>query len=303
MQFIKSASVYKATIPSAELLKTHLAEKPFTDPMPTEATSVGFVPRESGELVTEFHGGLSFQVRIDEKIVPASVVKTETEKVVKKIAQEQGRKVGRKERKDITEGVVMSLRAVALVKTAVIACYYNTNDEYLIIPTTKQRFCDVITSSLIDAVGSVKTQTIHVSNVKQGLTTRLQDWLASEGESESFGDFHPHGDVSLTDGSQKLTAKMVSLQTANDGLQEAIKKDFRVTSIGLQMGETSFRLTHDFKFRSIETLQTEEGDQSENIWAHLASVEVLIISAVLNKLCDMFGYKPPGDDESDKGGE
>jgi len=303
MDLINSASVFKATIPSVELLKTHLAEKPFVDPMPSEASSIGFVPRESGELVTEFSGGFAFQVRIDEKIVPPSVVKAEVEKAVKKIAQNEGRKVGRKERKDITEGVVMSLRAVALVKTAVIACYYSTKDEYLIIPTTKQRFCDVITSILIEAVGSIKTQTIHVSNVKQGLTTRLQEWLASEGESEAFGDFHPHGDVSLTDGSQKLTAKMVSLQTANDGLQEAIKKDFRVTSIGLQDGDLTFRLTHDFKFRSIHNVFQDDEMEHEDLWAHYASVEVLIISAALNKLCDMFGYKPPVDDESKEGDE
>lgn len=59
-QLIKSASVYKAELPTADALRTHLAEKPFTECQPNEIRSAGFVPVNEDDLVLEFPGGLAF---------------------------------------------------------------------------------------------------------------------------------------------------------------------------------------------------------------------------------------------------
>lgn len=305
MKLIKSASVYKATVPSAELLRTHFAEKPFTEMQPYDARSVGFVPRESGDLVTEFAGGIAFQVRIDEKIVPGSVVTAEVDKEIKKIRDNEGRKVGKKEKAEIKDGVIAHLRAKALTKTAIITCFHHNETEYLIIPTTSRNICDTITTAVINAVGSVKTQTIHVSEVKHGLTTRLMTWLDGENEfsDEAFGKYHPHGTVALSCGSQKLSVKMDSLQMAREGLQEAVKKGFGVTSIGLQADAMEYRLTHDFKFTSIEFPAPDDGEVIEDLWLHEAALQVLNLTAVVTDLCEMFAYKEPEADETAEAAE
>lgn len=293
MKIIKAASIYKATLPESANLAIHLEEKAFIEMQPSEAQSIGFVPRESGELVTEFPGGFAFQVRVDEKIIPGPAVSAEVRKRAKAIQTQYGRKPGKKEIKEIKDEVILCFRLTALTRTAIIPCFYCVEKEYLIIPTTSKKMCDLITSVLIHAVGSVKTQTIHVSDAKQGLTTRLQSWL--NGDNDAFGKFHPEGDVKLKTLGETLTIKMGSLQTANKGLQEAISKGFVVESIGLSWDATGFRLTSDFRFQSI-SFGVEPPEEDTDLWVHEASVQVLNLSAVLTELCDMLGYKPPVDE-------
>ena len=61
----------------------------------------------------------------------------------------------------------------------------------------------------------------------------------------AFGEFEPSGDAALANDKRRLTVKMSSLQTAKEGLQEAIAKGFEVTSMGFSHIDTGveFRLT------------------------------------------------------------
>ena len=190
MKLIKAAITYKATIPSdTAILAAHLAEKPFTECMEMDLRSVGFVaPTEDAySLVQTFPGGLAFRVRIDEKIIPSGTVKAEVEKHVKAIKESTGRKVGKKERAEIKDAVMVDLCRRALVKTkASITCFYEIATGYLIVPTASKSIADVCTSLLVQAVGSVKTETINVSEVKHGLTTRLQKWLADDDQAQAL---------------------------------------------------------------------------------------------------------------------
>lgn len=87
MKLIKSAVTYKAEIPTDKAaLIAHLAEQQFTECGELQLRSVGFVPvTDGGDLVEAFAGGLAFRVRVDDKIIPSSAVKSAVEKQVQKI--------------------------------------------------------------------------------------------------------------------------------------------------------------------------------------------------------------------------
>lgn len=290
MKLIKNARVFKAVLPSASALEKHLAEKPFTEPMLLEAGSIGFIERDGFGLVTPFHGGLAFAVRIDEKIVPVGAINTELNKRVKEIEQREGRKVGKKFRAELKDGVIADLRCKALVRTAIITCFYDTKNNYLIVPTTSATIAGRIVSLLVHAVGSVKTETIHVSDVKQGLTTRMKAWL--DGDEDAFDDFDPQGQVSLAVNGQSLTIKMASLANAREGLQKAFETGFEVKSIRLFDGEVaSFVMSSDFVFSSIAFPAAPYDDNVEDLWQHEAAAQVLSFSSIITKLCAMFAYK------------
>lgn len=290
MKLIRNARVYKATLPSASALEKHLAEKPFTEPMLLEAGSIGFVERDGYGWVSPFHGGLAFAIRIDEKIVPTSAINTELAKRVKGIEQTEGRKVGKKWRAEIKDGVIADLRCKALVKSAIITCYYDSKNNYLVVPTTSATIAGRIVSLLVQAVGSVKTETIHVSDVKQGLTTRMKAWL--DGDEEAFDEFDPSGQVSIALNGQSITVKVASLQSAREGLQNAFTAGFEVKAIRLFDGElASFVMTSDFVFTSVEYPALAYDDHVEDAWAHEAAAQVLNFSTIITKLCAMFAYK------------
>lgn len=297
-QLIKAAIVYKAHVPvDRSALHNHLAEKSFAEILLTQSLSVGFVPpRDDCGLVTEFPGGLAFRVRIDEKILPASAIRRELDQRVAFIFKSSGRKVGKKERAEIKEYVTLDMLARAFVKTSELMCYYQIATNLLIVPTTSRKLAGMMVSQLVQAVGSVKTETIHVSDVKGGLTTRLKNWLDHEsGEfstGEGFGVFHPCGDVALAQAERRVTIKMDALQAASSALNEAIGQGFGVTSLGLADEDgNEFRLTEQFHLKRI-SLTTKPEDQ-DDLFAAQAALEVSAVGGIVTKLCDLLGYEEP----------
>lgn len=297
MSHIKQAIVFKAEIPnSIQTLTGHLKEHTFLEMGQAQANSAGFVPiSDEHDLVAPFHGGLAFRVRYDEKIVPASVVKAETEKAVAEISEETGRKPGKKERAQIREGVLYDLICRALSKTvASITCFYHFESGYLIVPTTNKHLADICVSQLIKAVGSVKTETIHVSDVKHGLTTRLLKWLKDD--HDAFGEFHPCDEAALVgDESRKLTVKMSTLDTAKEGLIEVLTKGFKVNSLGFHHNGSDFRLSHDFRLRGIKVHSVV--DDEEMTWESAITLQVDAVRSIVSELCTMLSYKEEDDQQ------
>lgn len=297
MKLIKNAIVYKAHLPNAELLRGHLEEAPFGEMTDLAAHTSGFVPIEAThELVSEFEGGLAFAFRYDEKIVPASAVNTEVKKRAETIERKEGYKPGRKYMREIKEDVIKDFVKKALVRSAVITCYYDTANQYLIIPVTSAALADRITASLIRVVGSMKTETIHISDIKQGLTTRLTAWL--EGDSDAFGDLEPCDEIHLQRNNEKVNVKLAALETAESGLQEALAAQFDVVAIRFNFGSINFRLTSRFHFKGLVYEYPAEPDTSEaEQWEHESAIQLLQLSRVITGLCDLLGYKAPQTDE------
>ena len=299
MKLIKAAITYKATIPTAVgALTKHLEEKTFAECTEMQVRSVGFVPpcEDDERLVQTFPGGLAFAVRIDEKIIPASTVKAEVEKRAASIKADAGRKPGKHERAKIRDAVMADLCRRALVKTkAKVTCFYDEQSGYLIVPTSSKAIADICTSLLVQAVGSVKTETINVADVKHGLTTRLKKWL-DDGECGAFGDFDPCDSVTLATTGKKITVKMESLDLATRGLQEAVTAGFSVTSIGFHYIGMDFRLTDDFHMKGIYFADSsipkgDEEDPAEDPWATAAAMQVSAVSAAINVLVELLSYK------------
>lgn len=293
MNAIKSAIVYRAEIPvDPTALHNHLTEEHFTPPLSTELVSSGFVaPSEGCSLVAEFPGGLAFRVRIDEKILPASVVKAEVQKVVDSIMRTQDRKPGKKERAEIKENVMIDLAQRALVRTtASITCFYHAETKTLIVPTTSKRIADVCTSLLVKAVGSVKTETLNISGVKHGLTTRLKQYLDDVG-GDAFGDFSPCDEVALQDTqNRKVAVKMAYLPNARQALEEALCAGFSVTSMGFHYKGIDFRLTYDFRLRGIHMPETCESE--ETTWESETAAQVEAVVAIVSHLIELLSYQP-----------
>lgn len=294
MKIIKSAITYKAEIPAnKEILIDCLEEKAFVECGESQISSTGFVPVfKDGELVETFPGGFAFRVRIDEKIIPKDAIDAAVQKRIKQILDTEGRKVGKKETKEIKADAKWELAKRALVKIkASVTCFYEIETGYLIIATTSANIAGICTGLLVQAVGSVKTETIHVSDVKHGLTTRFKQWLI---DYEGFGEFEPCEEVVLTSDYRKVTAKMLSLQQAHSGLTEALTSGFNVKSMGFQFGSIGFRLTDSFQLKRIHFVKEEILDDEENLWAAEAAIAVKAISEVISELVVLLSFKEEG---------
>lgn len=300
---IENAAAYRVVLPAAALLEDHLATRPFTEPRPTDQSALGFVPTPTvseGELVTTFIGGYAFSVRYDDKVIPGGVVLAEIAKACDAYTERTGLKPSRKYRTEIKESVIAELRARALIRTKIITCFYHPELEILVVPVSSQNLADQITKLLIQAVESIESRTIHISELAQGLTTRLAGKVA--GEEDTFAPFEISSSVWLIGPSgEKVTYQMGdTLDGANDGLQELLAAGFFVDAVRLHYQDVEFKLTRQFKFRSIcfpAPAEVQDTETQGDLWRHEASVQLLSFVTVVKTLCDLFGYKAPAAEE------
>ncbi len=299
-KLIPNAIVYKAELPAADQLAKHLEELPYAPIGETMLTRASFVPNKtSNELVTEFEGGFAFHLRYDEKILPKAIVKAKADERIAKVEDEYGGRLKKVERVAIYEQVLVELAKTALVKTAIIPAFYRTDDQLLIVATGSKNLANIVVHYLIHVVGSVKTTTLHISDIKNGLTTRLKQHL--EGEEDVFEGFEVGDSVALKQEGQKISYSLGELDTAREGLLEALGKGFQVERLALVHGGVEFKLTSDFHFKAVRFDDVEADDEAMDVvalWQHEASVQALQFAGVINELCDLLGYKPEEDEQA-----
>ncbi len=300
MKIITNAIVFAAELPSIDLMAAHLAEVPFEPVGEVFCSRAGFIPNSiTGELVTPIEGGFSFTVRSDEKILPKASVNAAVAEAERARAEELERDLDDDERGAVREATVTRLIANALVKTTVVHCFYSIADQYLIVPTTAKPLAQTVMGLLIKATGSVKTATIHVDNIKGGLTTRLRNFL--DGDEKAFDGFTLGDTCNMKLKSDKANFNMADLTQAKQGLIEALEGKMEVELMELVHGTMSFKLTNDFKLRAISfhgELTEDEEEQRDGIdaaflWRLDAATQLLQLVATIKSLCELFEYKRP----------
>jgi len=303
---IKAARLYSAKFPAVDLVAGHLQEKQFSELMNLELHGAGFVPvPESGEFVAKFHDGFAFAVRMDRKVIPPSAVKAETQKLVDAIEKAQGYKPGKKQRRELKEQALDSLIPRALVKTTVLPVFYYEPANLLIVPTSSKAAADTVTGLLVQAIGSVEFTSLHVAEVKHGLTTRLSAWLGlgqDEDDADpdfAFGtEFEPGDTVTLArkleaGRADKLVVQIDGLQQARDAIREALAAKFAVTAIRLSSAGVDFTLTHDFDLRGLAYEVPPDDESGASAWEHEAAVETMLVARVVRSLLELLSYKEP----------
>lgn len=174
----RNAIVYRATLPGIEAIEGHLLELPYSEIGETEFSRASFVPNPiTGELVTPISGRYAIVLRHDQKIIPQHVVLKEAAARIQRIEDMSGSKIKRIERLAIIDSVRVDLCKQAFVKSTLILALYSTNEKLLVVNTTNKNIAGMAVAMLVKVVGSVKTETINISDIKNGLTTRLKNYI------------------------------------------------------------------------------------------------------------------------------
>lgn len=300
MKLIKQAIVYRAELPAYDLLADHLAELPYQKISDVEFGRPSFVPNKiTAELVTPNASGYSFTFRYDEKILPAASVNSVANERIEDFCKANGvEKLPTPTRRQILEDVRVELAKTALVKTTIVDAFYHTDTHTLIVATGSPITAKNLVRRLIQVVGSVKTTTIHISDIKNGLTTRLADHLTGDAEAFAKYGFSLGQNVKLVRDREAITYSVDDLDSTSESIMTELQKGFKVDRIGMtHYGTIEFQLTSDFHFKGInfETIELEEDedepDDKANQWRVAASTQTVLLTGVIDSLCQMLEYK------------
>ncbi|ELY3857543.1 recombination-associated protein RdgC [Providencia rettgeri] len=291
---ITSCVIFKAELPSADVLENHLKELLFVDILESHSISYGFIPNKiTGELVTPIEGGYIITFRIDEKILPKAAIAFEVNRRIDILKEQGANDLNEAEVKRIA---IEEMLKVALTKTKIITALYHVKKGFLIVSSTRKPEHQALVRCLIKACGSVKTETIHVDDAKNGITTRLINYINNEPPADSFGGrLYPCNFYLLQ---RKVEKKLESvkydaeLHYVQRELSESLSNGFRVSLLELSTLDIIFKLSDNFEFKGIKPISEVDCDGDRAFrHRHVNSLFMFYMIDTIELLIELLKYK------------
>ncbi len=162
---------------SAEELHEALLEKSFKPCQGLDKHTIGWTSplgKHGDQLVHSTNGCLMLCMRREDRILPASVVRDSVEEKVDEIEAKEARTVGRKEKNDIKDEVIVDLLPRAFTKSSRSYGYIDPKNNRVILNCTTSNKAEEMLTLIRDSLGSFKVRPLAVNSAPSAIMT---DWV------------------------------------------------------------------------------------------------------------------------------
>jgi recombination associated protein RdgC len=282
-------------MPSLDDLDEMLAAQSFQTIGATQELSVGFIqPRdfEHGQMVESIGGQQVMAVAVETKSVPGSIVRERVAEVCQIVENDTGRKPGKKERRQITEDVVLELLPTAFPKKVHIPVWLDAQRRLIVVGTASQSKVDHVVAALIQAVTGLA---IHYLNTVTSPQAAMTQWLLAETPDDWPDNLNIERECVLQSvGYDGATVKFSRHHLANDEVRKHVSEGKLPTALALSWdGKVSFVLTNCLQFKKVAFLDgvMDGGDEHEDRF----DADVALSTGLLGPLLDDVIYALGGE--------
>ena len=242
--------------PSAEALAEKLSRGQFQPCAAMEMKSSGWVPPlENGGLVHSVNRQLLLTLRTEQKLLPGSVVRRAAQAKAKEIEAKEGRKPGRREMKEIAEGVTAELlpRAFPSEKHAMV--WIDPVNRWMVVDGTSARADEVIEKL------KLCLEELPLRGLRTALSpsSAMTGWLAS---NEAPAGFSIDRDCELRSNvEEKATVKYARHSLDGDEVRQHVAGGKAATRLAMTWNDrVSFVLTESFEVKRLAFLDLIKED-------------------------------------------
>jgi recombination associated protein RdgC len=260
----------------------------------------GFVPPvgrgDEAALTHEVNKCTLLTVGSEEKLLPAAVVNDELQRKVQKIAEEEGRKVGGRERKRIKEDLLTELLPRAFVRSSRMSSYVDRKNGWLVLDTASRKSAENALTQMREALGSFPAVPLAPEEGPRALMT---DWLAT-GKLPGglvLGDECELRDPATATGA---IARCRRQDLDAEEVKEHLRNGKQVFQLGLVFDDRmSFVLGEDLvirKLKFLDVVMDELGDSQQDAAAEMDARFALLtleLERLLAKMEEWFGLPRP----------
>ncbi|MDP2792665.1 MAG: recombination-associated protein RdgC [Sulfurisoma sp.] len=228
-----------------------------------DMVSRGWVyPRFDGEFVHAVNRCWLLALGVEQKLLPASVVREATQERAAKIEAEQGRKVGRKELRDLRDHVTQELMPRAFTRRRTTWCWIDPVHGWLVLDAGSDAKAEEFIEVLSRALPGMPLRPLHT---QLSPTAAMTDWLAA---SEAPAGFTVDQDLELRSAAQANA----TIRYAHHALEgEEIRAHIAAGKVATKLGMTwadriSFVLTEKLQIKRLGFLDIirEQAENAEN---------------------------------------
>ena len=301
--FFRNLTLFRfspAVATDLERLDDALAEHRLRPCGPLEMFTRGFVPpvgRGEGEPLTHaIKRCILFTVGGEDKLLPAAVINDELQRKVQKIAEEEGRKVGGRERKRIKEDLLTELLPRAFVRNSRMSAYVDKKHGWLVLDTSSRKSAENALTQVREALGSFPAVPLAP---EEGPRVLMTDWLANGNlpAGLALGDECELRDPATASGA---IARCRRQDLDAEEVKEHLRNGKQVFLLGLTFDDRiSFVLGEDLvirKLKFLDVVMDELGDSQQDAHAEMDASFALLtleLQRLLGKLEEWFGLPRP----------
>jgi recombination associated protein RdgC len=246
----------------ASELSQRLSRRPFQPCRPSQPVSSGWVAALSDDATDFVHkSGDYWLIRLqrEERLLPASVIRTEVNSRIQEIQAGQGRRVQRKERLDIVDEVTLDLMPRAFTKSQHLEALINDREGWVWVNTASTARAEELLSLLREGLGNLPVVT---PDTRKSPVVAMSQWLLNGGlpEGLSLG-----GDVDLEDPQEEGgVVRVRGMYLESDEIRRHIESGKQVVRLALSwQDQVDFVVDKDLSLRRIRFSDELKGINEE----------------------------------------
>jgi len=236
---------------TAALLQSALEKQPFHPAARQDMLSMGWVaPWEGGTLVHAQDGQFLICLRVEKKLLPATVINQVARARARDIEEQQGYKPGRRQLKDIKEQVAEELLPKAFALYHDTRLWIDARNHWLGIDAAAAAKCDEALGMLAKVLEPFPVLPLHVA---QSPAAAMTDWLVSD---EPPPNFSIDQDAELRATAENRAAVRYVRQTLDvEEVRRHVQAGKQCTRLALTFNDrVSFVLTEGLDIKRIAAL-------------------------------------------------
>lgn len=251
--WFKQAQIFQLQTPipyDPEVLEKQLEPLAFRPCLATFPSSYGWtspLEEEGAPLVHAANGNLLICLQVEEKVLPATVIRQELDKKVKNLETLRDRKIPQKEKYALKEEIVHTLLPRAFSQLSRMYAYFDTKNNWLILDTASAPKTQKFIEFLKKVFEALAIQPIITSK----LSSLLTQWLMQQNYPDTFSI---EKSCVLADVNQKNRVIRCQQQDLfSTSIESFIKDNCEIKQIALSWQDNMhFTLTEDFSWLGIK---------------------------------------------------
>jgi len=235
--WFRNLQLYRLTeslAPDTEQLEQQLAAQAFTPCSGLDTHRIGWEPplgRHGQQLLHITNGRLMLCMRREDRLLPSAVVREVLEEKVEEIESSEARPVGRKEKLQLKDEIVVDLLPRAFTRSQRLYAYIDPKAGLIVVDSSTSKRAEELLSLLRDSLGSLKVRPLQVSHAPSLLMTR---WV----EEQLPADFKLEDECELrepVDNGAIIRAKKMDL--AGPEVRQHIDAGMQVTRLAIEWND------------------------------------------------------------------
>ncbi len=227
-----------------------------------DSRSIGWVsPSAAGMLVHAVNRQWLLALGIEEKLLPASVVRQFADERATAIEENEGRRVGRKEMREIRDAMTGELLPRAFIRRRTTFGWIDPLNGWLVIDAAAPARAEEFLEHLRKTVGNLPVRLLKTG---QSPSAAMTGWVA---DGEAPGGFTIDQDLEMRS-AEKATVRYVKHTLEGEEIRQHIAAGKIVTRLALTWGERiSFLLNENLQIKRLgflDILKEEADGQAEN---------------------------------------